>query len=148
VKIRIVAWLVAFLVIFNLGYVFHEIVVHDFLTARIGAIARSSYVIPLIALSFALYVAILVYLYPIFLAYYGHRWHPIAVGAWMGGLMGFLWDGLQGGLIEVATFRMPASVFVVDSSYHTLEGVLAGVLVAVVFGKMSARVASDVRQPA
>ena len=24
--------------------------------------------------------------------------------------MGFLWDALQGGLIEVATFRMPASV--------------------------------------
>ena len=82
-KHRIAAWLVAFLVIFNLGYVFHEILVHDFMTTRIGAISRDSYIIPLIALSFALYVAILVYLYPIFLAYYRHRWHPIAIGAWM-----------------------------------------------------------------
>lgn len=136
-KTRIVAWLVAFLVIFNLGYVFHEIVAHDFMVQRIGAITRSSYIIPLIALSFALYVAILVYLYPIFLAFYQKRWHPIAIGAWMGGLMGFLWDALQGGLIEVATFRMPFSVFVVDSTYHTLEGVLAGTLIAFVFSKMS-----------
>jgi hypothetical protein len=136
VKTRIAAWLLAFVVIFNLGYVFHEIVVHDFLVARIGSITRSSYIIPLIAISFALYVAILVYLYPIFLGHYRHKWHPVAIGAWMGGLMGFLWDALQGGLIEVATFRMPASVFVVDSTYHTLEGVLAGTLVAVVFAKM------------
>ena len=141
-KTRIVAWLVAFLVIFNLGYIFHEIVVHDFMATRIGAITRSSYIIPLIALSFALYVAILVYLYPIFLAFYRHRWHPIAIGSWMGGLFGFLWDGLQGGLIEVATFRMPFSVFVVDSTYHTVEGILAGTLIALVFAKMSPQ-ASD-----
>ena len=85
----------------------------------------------------ALYVAILVYLYPIFLTYYQHRCHPIAFGSWMGGLMGFLWDSFQGGLIEVATFRMPASVFLVDSSYHTVEGVLAGTLIAMVFAKMN-----------
>jgi hypothetical protein len=141
-KTRIVAWLVAFLVIFNLGYVFHEIVVHDFMAQRIGDITRSSYIIPLIAVAFALYVAILIYLYPIFLAYYGDRWHPVAIGAWMGALMGFLWDALQGGLIEVATFKMPFSVFVVDSSYHTVEGVLAGTLIALVFTKMSPRLVS------
>ena len=78
---RIVAWLVAFLVIFNLGYVFHEIVAHDFMAERIGEITRSSYIIPLIALSFAVYVAILVYLYPIFLAYNEPRWGPITIGA-------------------------------------------------------------------
>jgi hypothetical protein len=139
VKTRIVAWLVTFLVIFNLGYVFHEIVVHDFMAERIGAITRSSYIIPLIAISFAIYVGILVYLYPIFLAYYRDRWNRIAIGAWMGGLIGFLWDALQGGLVEVATFRMPFSVFVVDSSYHTLEGILAGALIALVFAKMSPR---------
>ena len=147
-KTRIVAWLVAFLVIFNLGYLFHEILAHDFMTARIGAITRSSYIIPLIALSFALYVAILVYLYPIFLTYYQHRWHPIAIGSWMGGLMGFLWDSFQGGLIEVATFRMPASVFLVDSSYHTVEGVLAGTLIAMVFGKMNPGASQRPEEPA
>lgn len=77
------------------------------------------------------------YLYPISVAYYRHKWNPIAIGAWVGGLMGFLWDALQGGLIEVATFRMPFSVFVVDSTYHTLEGVLAGTLIALVFAKMN-----------
>ena len=138
-KTRFVAWAVAYLVIFNLGYVFHEIVAVDFMVARIGAITRSSYIIPLIAVSFALYIAILVYLYPIFLAYYRNRWGPIAIGSWMGGLMGFLWDGLQGGLIEVATLQMPASVFVVDSSYHLVEGVIAGSLIAAVFTWSDAR---------
>ena len=136
-KTRLVAWFAAFFVIFNLGYVFHEIVAHDLMTARIGAITRSSYIIPLIALSFAIYVAILVYLYPIFLAFYRNRVGPVAIGAWMGGLMGFLWDGLQGGLIEVATFQMPAEVFYVDSAYHLVEGVLAGAIIALVFAKMS-----------
>jgi hypothetical protein len=136
VKTRIVAWLVTFLVIFNLGYVFHEIVAHDFMAQRIGDLTRSSYIIPLIAVSFALYVAILTYLYPIFDAFYGQRRHPVAIGAWMGALMGFLWDALQGGLIEVATFRMPFSIFLVDSTYHLLEGVLAGTLIALVFSRL------------
>lgn len=48
-------------VIFNLGYVFHEIVAHDFMVERIGAITRTNYIIPLIALSFVIYVAILVW---------------------------------------------------------------------------------------
>jgi len=132
-----VAWFVAFFVIFNLGYVFHEIVAHDFFQREIGQITRPAYIIPFIALSFAIYVAILVYLYPIFLEHYRDRWSPVAIGAWMGGLMGFLWDALQGGLIEVATFKMPFVVFVVDSGYHTAEGVLAGVLIAAVFNKLA-----------
>ena len=48
-------------------------------------------------------------------------------------LMGFVWDALQGGIIEVATFKMPFMVFVVDSGYHVfVEGTLAGVILAVV----------------
>lgn len=129
---RIVAWMVVFLVIFNLGFIFHEIIAADFFARNIGHLTRERYIIPLVALSFAVYSAYLVYLYPMFYERYADRLGSLAAGALMGGLIGFLWDGLQGGLIEVATFTMPMSVFVVDSAYHMVEGVLAGVLVAFV----------------
>lgn len=132
-KKYILPWLAAFLVIFNLGYVFHEIIVRDFFKSTIGGITREAYIIPLVALSFLLYTAILTYLYPIFYAYYKGKLGAIQAGAIFGGLMGFLWDGLQGGLIEVATFKMPFIVFAVDSTYHTLEGVLAGVIIAALY---------------
>jgi cell shape-determining protein MreD len=32
--------------------------------------------------------------------------------------MGFVWDALQGGIIEVATFKMPFVVFLVDSGFR------------------------------
>jgi cell shape-determining protein MreD len=50
--------------------------------------------------------------------------------------MGILWDALQGGIIEVATFKMPFIVFVVDSSYHVfVEGSIAGLILALVMKK-------------
>lgn len=136
-KKYILAWLASFLVIFNAGYVFHEIIAAGFFKTHIAGITREAYIIPLVALSFALYTAILTYLYPIFYEYYKHKLSPYAAGSLFGGLMGFLWDGLQGGLIEVATFKMPFVVFAVDSTYHVLEGVLAGVIIALVYTKIA-----------
>ena len=47
--------------------------------------------------------------------------------------MGIIFDALQGGIIEVATFNMPFVVFVVDSGYHVLvEGSMAGLVLAFV----------------
>jgi len=136
-KKYILSWLASFLVIFNLGYVFHEIIALDFFKKNIGDITRENYIIPFVALSFVFYTVILTYLYPIFYAYYKSKFSPIATGAIFGALMGFLWDGLQGGLIEVATFKMPFIVFAVDSSYHVLEGVLAGIIIAAVYTKLA-----------
>ena len=129
------SWLSAFLVIFNLGYVFHEILARDFFVKNIGEISRESYIIPYIALSFMFYVAILVYIFPMFYAKYSSKYSPTKIGLGFGALFGFLWDGLQGGLIEVATFKMPFIVFLVDSTYHILEGALAGLIISIVYLK-------------
>lgn len=43
--------LLTFIVIFNLGYVFHEVIMFDFFKEKIGAIQRKTYIIPLIALA-------------------------------------------------------------------------------------------------
>ena len=117
--------LCTFAVIFNLGYVFHEIIMGGFFKEHIGGIQREEYIIPLIALAFMLYIAFQAYFLPVYLEYTSKKYHwgLIKTSIVFGALIGFFWDGLQGGMIEVATFRMPAVVFWVDSTYHTFEGI-------------------------
>lgn len=117
---------VTFAVIFNLGYVFHDVLMGDWLHEKEAQISRDTYIIPAIAIAFFLYVLIQAYLLPIFFffakATYG--WSLTRTAITYGALLGFLWDALQGGLIEFATFRMPWEVVAVDSSYHVVEGVI------------------------
>jgi cell shape-determining protein MreD len=64
----------------------------------------------------------------------------LGVGVRFGILMGVVFDALQGGIIEYATFRMPFIVFVVDSSYHVfVEGSVAGLLLALCYRKFGSR---------
>jgi hypothetical protein len=126
----------AFVVIFNLGYVFHEIVAADFLMAGFGAgVQRAQYLIPVIALAFAIYVALLALAYPVVHLYFAERrgWSRVATGALLGLFCGFLWDALQGGIIEYATYNVSLAAMLVDSVYHTAEGTLAGSIIGAVY---------------
>jgi hypothetical protein len=126
----------AFVVIFNLGYVFHEIACAEFFKASFApGMQRSSYVIPVIALSFAIYVTLMALAYPVAHEYLSERrgWSRVATGAILGLYCGFLWDALQGGLIEYATYNVSLVAMLVDSTYHALEGVLAGVIIGAVY---------------
>ncbi len=120
----------AFIVIFNLGYVFHEIIMGDFFKATIGSLQRDAYIIPLIAVAFVLYTAFVAYFLPVFCEYTTrhYRWSSMKTAVIFGALVGFFWDGLQGGIIEVATFKMPAVVFWYDSAYHTVEGIVTATI--------------------
>ena len=131
-KYYLVGGLVTFIIIFNLGYVFHEIIMGDFFKEHIGAISRESYIIPLIALAFVIYIAYQAYFLPVFFEYASKKYHwgLTKTAIIFGAAVGFFWDGLQGGIIEVATFKMPMIVFWYDTSYHTLEGVLTALLLA------------------
>lgn len=126
---------ILFIVLFNLGYVFHEILAGDWLRAHEAAIAREEFIIPLIALAFLVYSFLLSYFYVMYVHYHaGASRIPTALK--YGITMGILWDALQGGIIEVATFNMPFMVFVVDSGYHVLvEGSIAGLVLAFVSRK-------------
>lgn len=121
-----------FVVIFNLGYVFHDLVFGPWFHEH-QPFAREEYIIPYIGLAFLVYSLILAHLYPMYRAHYSQRrWW--AVGLQFGWLMGVTWDALQGGIIEVATFPVPLSVFALDSGYHVmLEGSIAGLIVALVY---------------
>jgi hypothetical protein len=129
----------AFAVIFNLGYAFHEILMGDFFREQIGAIQREAYIIPLIAIAFVFYVAFQAYFLPIYFEYTSknYRWSLNKTAVVFGAMVGFFWDGLQGGMIEVATFRMPAMVFWYDSSYHMFEGVVTALILAFFYKKFN-----------
>ncbi|HVU55254.1 MAG TPA: hypothetical protein VHD83_09375 [Puia sp.] len=136
-KYFITGAIVSFLVIFNLGYVFHELLMGDFFKRNIGPLQRDSYNIPLIALAFILYTLFQAYFLPIYYAYarQHYRWSLTATAIVFGAIVGFFWDGLQGGMIEVATFKMPAIVCWVDSGYHTLEGVIMALILSFFYRK-------------
>jgi hypothetical protein len=57
---------VTFIVIFNLGYVFHELLMGQFFKDTIGPISREQYIIPVIALAFIIYTFIQAYFLHIF----------------------------------------------------------------------------------
>lgn len=105
----------AFIVIFNLGYVFHEIVAADFLRGSFGpGVQRARYIIPVIALALAIYVTLMAAAYPVAWAYFARDrgWSRVATGA-----------------LEYATYNVSLPAMLVDSAYHTVEGVLAGVII-------------------
>jgi hypothetical protein len=136
-KYFLIGGAVTFIVIFNLGYVFHEILAGPFFKETIGAISREEYIIPVIALAFILYTIIQAYFLHIFYTFASvqYKWSLTKTALVFGTLIGFFWDALQGGMIEVATFKMPWSVFFVDSSYHTIEGTLAAWILSLFYRK-------------
>ncbi|MDA0195893.1 MAG: hypothetical protein O2887_17615 [Bacteroidetes bacterium] len=136
-KYYIVGVLVTFIVVFNLGYVFHDLLLGSWLHEKEAAVSREEYIIPVIALAFFIYSCILAYLLPIFHFYARtyYKWEIYKTAMVFGGLIGFLWDALQGGMIEYATFNIPVEVFLVDSSYHVFEGVYTSLLLAFFYSK-------------
>ena len=137
-KYFLIGGLVTFAVIFNLGYVFHEIIAGSFFKEHIGAIQRENYIIPYIAVAFVLYVIFQAYFLPVYYAFCKttYRWSLTKTAIIFGAITGFFWDGLQGGIIEVATFKMPLIVFAVDSGYHTIEGIITALLLSLFYRRM------------
>ena len=136
-KYYLLGGMLTFIVIFNTGYVFHEVIMLDFFKEKIGAIQRKTYIIPLIALAFILYTIFQAYFLPVYFEYASknYKWGLTRTAIVFGAIVGFFWDGLQGGMIEVATFKMPAIVFVYDSGYHTIEGIITALLLSLFYRK-------------
>ena len=127
---------IAYVVIFNAGYVFHEILCAEFFKASFGpGVQRDAYIVPVIALAFAIYVTLMALAYPVAHLYFAEkrRLSKVATGAILGLFCGFLWDSLQGGIIEYATYHVSLGAMLVDSTYHTLEGVVAGTILGAMY---------------
>ena len=129
--------IITFVVFFNLGYLFHDLLLGNWFHSRIGHITREHYLIPLIGISYFVYCAIQTFLFPIFYEYSSNNWNwsLYKSGFRFGLLIGFTWDALEGGLIEYATMPIPIESFIVDSTFHTLEGGFLGLILAWVYTK-------------
>lgn len=127
----------AFTVVFNLGYIFHDLIFGQWFHERLGAVSREHYNIPVIAVAFIIYSAIQAYLFPIFFlhASKAYQWSLAKSAIVYGGLIGFLWDGLQGGIIEFATLNIPLDTTLFDSAYHVLEGCLTALIISFFYKK-------------
>jgi hypothetical protein len=137
-KRLVLGGVLAFIVIFNLGYVFHELLAASFFRASFGpGVQRSSYVIPVIFLAFVLYVTLMTLAFPVAHRYFveDRGWSKLATGALLGAYCGFLWDALQGGIIEYATYNVSLAAMLVDSSYHLVEGILCGSIIGACYGR-------------
>jgi hypothetical protein len=134
-KFVVISTAILFVVLFNVGFVFHEPFMGDWFRQQEASIVRDHYIIPFIALAYLVYCFLLSYFFPIYVAYYpGAPRIPLALK--FGLIMAVLFDALQGGIIEVATFNMPIAVFFVDSGYHVLiEGSIAGLILGYVSKK-------------
>jgi hypothetical protein len=141
-KYFFVGTIVTFIIIFNLGYVFHELLMANFFHEKIGNIQRDKYNIPVIAAAFIIYTVYQAWFLHIFYTFskvqYG--WSLTKTAILFGALIGFFWDGLQGGMIEVATFKMPAEVFWADSGYHTFEGIITALILSFFYRKFVIKV--------
>ena len=127
---------VVFMVIFNLGYVFHEILAADFLKAGFGpGVQRAEYNIPVIFVAFAIYVTLMSLAFPVAHHYFVEKkgWSKLRCGLALGLYCGVLWDALQGGIIEYATYNVALGAMLLDSSYHALEGALAGSILGALY---------------
>lgn len=85
----------------------------SFFRKYLGAIQREIYIIPLIALAFVLYIIFQAYFLPVYFEYNvkKYTWGLTKTSIIFGAIAKFFWDGLQGGMIEVATFEIPGIVF-------------------------------------
>ena len=134
-KFLIYSTLILFAVLFNVGYVFHEPLMGAWFHEQEASIARQDFIIPFIAIAFLVYSFLLSYFFVIYRSYYSNA-PLISTAIKFGILMGIVFDALQGGIIEVATFNMPFNVFLVDSGYHVfVEGTIAGLVLAFVWKK-------------
>ena len=100
---------VAFVVISTSATSSTSLALAAFFKASFGpGVQRDHYLIPVIALAFAIYVAVMALVYPVFhLFFYERRgWSSLATGALLGLFCGFMWDALQGGIIEYATYHV------------------------------------------
>ena len=66
-KRLLIGGIIAFIVIFNLGYLFHEVLAYEFFKANFGpGVQRESYNLPVIFLAFVIYIFLMALVYPVF----------------------------------------------------------------------------------
>jgi len=121
--------LAGFVVMFLLGFLWHQFIMSGFYDDQLGDIARPEPKVGFIVLGYLVLALLMAYIYPI-----GSKGgSPTLEGLKFGALMGLLWI-LPHGLVYVGVANFTFTYAIVDGLWHVVEEGLGGVVIGLVYG--------------
>ncbi len=126
----ILAAVAAFVVMFSLSGLWHQVLLGDYYVAESAAVARPEPDLAIIALGYAILALLMAWVYPI--GYKGGS--AITEGARFGAVIGLLWI-LPWSVIISGIWQIELTIVLVDSAWHIIEQGLGGVAVAMAYGR-------------
>jgi len=134
IKKLLIGAVVAFAVMFLLGYLWHVVLMADFYQnnpGEIGAVDRETPMLFYIGLGYLSLSLVMAYIYPKGAEGDSHIMDGIKFGA----IMGFLWIVPLSSVLYGATIITSKTLVLGDGLYHIVEGAIGGALIAMVYGK-------------
>ena len=122
----------AFVVAFPLSLLWHVVLMSDFYDSAAGGTMRDPPLIWSIILGYAVVCLIMSHMYP--KGYEGGS--AVTEGLKFGAMIGLLW-WLPTQLVLYGALEGPLSIVLVDGGWHLVEEGLAGIALAMVYGKQS-----------
>lgn len=129
------AWLAAFVVIFLLSGLWHQLLLADFYAAQTAAVARAEINMVAVTIGSLILAFLMAWMYPT--GYQGGS--PVVEGLRFGALIGLLWI-LPWSVIITGIWNVGMTVTLVDAAWHVVEEGLAGVVIGLVYGRKLAKV--------
>jgi len=133
-KKLLIGAVVAFVVMFLLGYLWHVVLMADFYQnnhGEIGAVDRETPMLFYIGLGYLSLCLVMAYIYPKGAEGDNHIMDGIKFGA----IMGFLWIVPYSSVLYGATIVTSKTAVFGDGLYHIAEGAVGGALIAMIYGK-------------
>jgi len=130
VKKFVLAWVAAVVVTFLLAGLWHLFLLADFYEVQTQAVAREEPKMPFIILGHLILGFLMALAYPI--GYKGGA--PVKEGFRFGALIGLIWI-LPWSLNIHGLWNLPLTVVIVDSAWRVVEEGIAGIVIALVYGR-------------
>ena len=131
---------VAFVAMFVLSYLWHEIIMADYYASNTPQLTRDEFIVPLIAAGYVVLAIVMAYMYP--LGYKGGS--AMVEGFRFGAVVGVLvW--LSTNLVYTAIWNYPMGTALVDSAWHVVEEGIGGMAIALVFARGTNEHTPDVK---
>ena len=126
--------LAAFVVGFGLSGLWHVVLLADFYESRAAGVMRQQPLFWVIGLAYLIVGLIMAYMYP--KGYEGGS--PASEGLKFGAIIGLLW-WFPTNLVLYGVLESSFSLVIVDGAWHVVEEALAGLALAMVYGRVQAR---------
>lgn len=129
----VIAGVAGFIVLFGLGFAWHVPIFGGFYAEQIFRIARPEMILPTIIIAEIIRAFILAYIYPI--GYKGGS--PVTEGAKFGIMLGLFTAMMP--LIYFARYEYASMAFFwVEGAFFVIQGAIAGIVIALIYGRKSA----------